>query len=165
MSMPGKFHTNILINSKDRESGDPSHFFFTLTQAVHVPLGTQAFIACTRWSIDTSQTPTRAERDGQSLQLFIDDIVMANDVVDMGRGGVTVPCIGYIPTIDNGRNVARMTTSTAHPAVVPGGMNLRRFQCQVRDYKGDLIKLTDGAGNGGEWEADLLLIIYTTPTA
>lgn len=160
---PGKFYVNILVSSANREAGGtPWDFQFLLNDPVTIPLKATAFMTCTRWSIDTSKVPTRAERNGQSLQLIIDEFAASNDIIDMGRGGVTAPCVAFIPTIDNARNVARTTSATTHPLVVPGGTNLRRFRCQVRDYNSNIVDLKDSSGSGGEWEADLLIVMHTS---
>lgn len=160
--VPGKFHVNILVDSLQRQpGGSPWDFQFTLNKTINIPMRAQAFLTCTRWSIDTSKVPLRSERSGKALQLIITELAGSRDVIDMGRGGVNVPCLAYIPTIDNGRNVARTTSSTSHPIQVASGANIRSFRCQVRDIDGNIADLKDGSGSGGEWEADLLIVMFT----
>lgn len=158
MSLPGKFHTNILIDSRERDRGTPANFTISLDSDVHVPLGARAYLTCTRWSVDTSQQLSRTDRQGRSLQLNISSLVTSNDVIDMGRKGIPTSCCAFIPTIDNSFTSARMTSASAHPMLVPGGLSMRRFQCEVREFDGSLADL---GTDGGEFEADLMLVIYT----
>lgn len=141
MSLPGKFHTNILIDSRERDSGTAGNFTITLDSDVYVPLGSRAYLTCTRWSIDTSSVQDRELRRGRSLQLIISGLATANDVVDMGRGGITTACTAFIPTIDNAFTSARMTSASSHPMMVPSGLSLRRFNCQVREFDGSITDL------------------------
>lgn len=163
MSGNGKFHINVHIDSLHRQpGGTPWNFVFQLNKEISVPSHTIAFMSCTRWSIDTSQIPLRADRSGKSLKLIIPDIAGSSDVIDMGRNGATLPCVAYISTIDNARNVARTTSATSHPVLVPSGVNLRQFRCQVQDNDGNIANLKNpSTGSGGEWQADLLIVLYT----
>ena len=166
MALPGKFHTNILIDSRSRITESPAEFTYVLDSGVQIPSGTTAFVTCTRWTVDTSRVPDRADRIGQSLQLLISDIGSGGDVIDAGIGGAPVPCVAYIDTIDNARNVAFMSSLTAHPMTAVSGLNMRRFNVSVRFPDGSLADLRDPiTRQGGEWEADLMLVIYTPASA
>lgn len=140
-SLPGKFHTNILIDSRLRDSGTAASFSMSLDSDVHVPMGARGYLTCTRWSVDTSRVTPRERRRGRSLQLRISSLVTSSDVIDMGRGGVPTSCTAFITTIDNSFTNARMSSAAAHPMLVPGGLSMTRFDCEVQEFDGSLADL------------------------